>query len=301
MKRPQSLGRLLTVALAVAPLASAWPGWLPEIDSLVVRQDDSDSTTTADTKATATTTDEPTSTGTSAESTGTKDSDSTTTADSHEPQTTNLNTGGITSSGTGTKTQTGSKTKSGSSDAKSTTFDAEDPAGGVAMITPATTAGTTLYRIDNPDPITWVWNYTSLQGTPTAIDVMVSCSVASATWTLTQNMTFEPTATYKWDSAKYQESAVASPLVVAQYTLLIIDSDSSVSATAEAGYLAPYSGFQFGLYTSRPYEDLGEWKCATCSAANGDLDRKAVGFAVSMSIITVLSFTWYVMGFAALL
>ena len=32
--------QLLTVTLALAPLASAWPGWLPEADSLVVRQDD---------------------------------------------------------------------------------------------------------------------------------------------------------------------------------------------------------------------------------------------------------------------
>ncbi|XXG96577.1 hypothetical protein Hte_002864 [Hypoxylon texense] len=169
------------------------------------------------------------------------------------------------------------------------------------MITPATTAGTTLYRIGDPTPITWVWNYTSLQGTPTAIDVLVACSTATATWTLTQNMTFEPTATFTWDTQKYAESAVASPLLVAQYTLMIYDADSSVSATAEPGYLAPYDGFQFGMYTSRPYEDLGEWKCATCSGALGDGERQALGFAVSMSIITILSFTWYVTGFAALL
>lgn len=169
------------------------------------------------------------------------------------------------------------------------------------MITPAFTAGTTLYRIGDPTPITWVWNYTSLQGTPSAIDVLVSCSTASATWTLTQNMTFEPTATFTWDTQKYSESAVASPLLVAQYTLLIHDSDSSADATAEPGYLAPFDGFQFGLYTSRPYQDLGEWKCATCSGALGDLERQALGFAITMSIITIFSFTWYVTGFAALL
>lgn len=114
-------------------------------------------------------------------------------------------------------------------------------------------------------------------------------------------MTFEPTATFKWDTKNYSESAVASPLLVAQYTLLIHDSDSSQDATAEAGYLAPYDGFTFGLYTARPYQDLGEWKCATCSGALGEADRQALGFAVTMSIITILSFTWYVTGFATFL
>lgn len=289
MKGSRSLGQILTAALALAPLASAWPGWLPDVDALVVRQDDG--STTAKNSPTPTSTSDKTVTNTDS-------SDATTTAsssddNSDEPTTTaNLNTGKVTSA-TGTGNSTAKATH--------TTYDSEDQAGGVAMITPATTAGTTLYRIGDSTPITWVWNYTSLQGTPTAIDVMVSCSTATATWTLTQNMTFEPTATFTWDTQKYVESAVASPLLVAQYTLLIIDSDSSVSATAEPGYLAPYDGFQFGMYTARPYEDLGEWKCATCSGALGNGERQALGLVVSMSLITILSFTWYVTGFAALL
>ncbi|KAI0014006.1 hypothetical protein F4779DRAFT_201642 [Xylariaceae sp. FL0662B] len=290
MKGSRSLGQFLTVALALAPLAAAWPDWLPDIDTLIVRQDDA--TTSAETTAT------PTSTADTAEETTT--TGDTTNAD--KPKTTNLNTGGVTATGTNSKSDGTSTT--GKTTAKATThktFDPQDGAGGVAMITPATTDGSTLYRIDDPTPLTWVWNYTSLQADPTAIDVMVSCSMASETWTLTQNMTFAPTATFTWDTNKYQSSAVASPLLTEEYTLLIIDADSSVSATAEPGYLAPFDGFTFGLYTSRPYVDLDQWKCATCSAAPGDLDRQALGFAVTMSVITVLSFTWYVTGFAALL
>ncbi|KAI1464982.1 uncharacterized protein F4812DRAFT_441196 [Daldinia caldariorum] len=286
MKGAQSLSQFLTLALALTPLTSAWPGWLPDVDTLVVRQDDS----SPDASATPTETSAPADKESSVPPTKTTDDSKATKApESDKPQTTNLN--------------TASANPHSNSTAKPThkTYDAMDPAGGVAMITPATTAGTTLYRIGDPTPITWVWNYTSLQGTPTAIDVLVSCSTASQTWTLTQNMTFEPTATFTWDTEKYSESAVASPLLVAQYTLLIHDSDSSVDATAEAGYLAPFDGFQFGLYTARPYEDLGEWKCATCSGALGDVDRQAIGFAITMSIITVLSFTWYVTGIAALL
>lgn len=290
MKGTRSLGHILTVALALAPLTSAWPGWLPDVDTLVVRQDDSSSSAEAT----------PTSTAARPSQTSTDDQ-ATSSADSNEPQTTNLNTAKVTSDPTNTKG--GGSTATGNSTTKAThsTFNPQDGAGGVAMITPATTDGTTLYRIGDPTPITWVWNYTSLQGTPSAIDVLVSCSTATATWTLTQNMTFEPTATFTWDTLKYSESAIASPLLVAQYTLIIYDSESSPDATAEAGYLAPFDGFQFGMYTSRPYQDLGEWKCATCSGALGAADRQALGFVVSMSIITILSFTWYVTGFAALL
>ncbi|KAI2639575.1 hypothetical protein GGS26DRAFT_273842 [Hypomontagnella submonticulosa] len=293
MKGSRNLGQFLTIALALTPLASAWPGWLPEVDSLVVRQQD-DSPGTETTPA-------PTSSAPKT-ITATDDKKDTTTTKPDEPTSTNLNTAKPTPTDEGSDDK-GRPTRTGNSTTKAThtTFNPQDGAGGVAMITPAFTAGTTLYRIGDPTPITWVWNYTSLQGTPSAIDVLVSCSTASATWTLTQNMTFEPTATFTWDTQKYSESAVASPLLVAQYTLLIHDSDSSADATAEPGYLAPFDGFQFGLYTSRPYQDLGEWKCATCSGALGDLERQALGFAITMSIITIFSFTWYVTGFAALL
>jgi hypothetical protein len=167
------------------------------------------------------------------------------------------------------------------------------------MITPATTTGTALYRIG--ETITWVWNYTSIQGTPTAVDVLVSCSAATETWTLTQNMSYEATGTYTWDTNAYAETAVQSPLLTEEYTLVIFDADSSVSATAEPGYLSVYNGFTFGMYTNRPYKDLGDWKCVTCSAANSDLDRKALRFVVGMAVITVLSFTWFVAGFGVLM
>ena len=169
------------------------------------------------------------------------------------------------------------------------------------MVTPALTDGSQLYKIEAPTPITWAWNYTSVQGKPTAIDVLVSCSVASATWTLTQNMTYEPQATFTWDTAAYQRKAVDQRLLTEQYTLIIYDADGSPTGTAEAGYLAPFDGFLFGLYAKQPYQNLSEWDCVTCSAAPGDLDRGALGFALSMSLITVLSFTWYVVGFAGLL
>lgn len=195
----------------------------------------------------------------------------------------------------------GSKSSTKSSAPKHTTFNVLDPAGGVAMIEPPTTAAMTLYRIDNTEPITWKWNYTSLQGKPSAIDVLISCSKATATWTLTQNMTFAPTATFTWDSNKFQQEQIGNQLPVEKYTLLVYDSETAFTDTPDPGYLAPYAGFQFGLYTAKPYSDLNSWNCITCSAAHGGpLDRQVLGFALSMTLLTVLSFTWYVTGIAAL-
>lgn len=212
---------------------------------------------------------------------------------------TNLNTGGLPSAtghdGDGEKSNS---TKTTSKSSKHTMFNEQDPAGSVVMVTPAATMGTQLYKIG--DYVTWGWNYTNLQGPPTAVDVLVSCSKASNTWTLTQNMTFETEASYTWDTNKYQKTAIQSPLLTEEYTLVIYDAESSVSATGEAGYLAPFTGFTFGLYAPQAYTPLGEWKCVTCSAGVSDLDRRAIGAAVAMSVVTVLSFTWFVAGMGAL-
>lgn len=103
------------------------------------------------------------------------------------------------------------------------------------------------------------------------------------------------TGAVTWDTGSYQTTA-AIPLPVATYTLVIYDADSAVTAPAQAGYLAAYTQYAFGMYTPEPYTPLGEFKCATCSAAVGDMERRALGFLFGMCTITVLSFTWFVGG-----
>ena len=228
------------------------------------------------------------------DSTTDSESDSPTTATStnkvQDVTTTNLNTGGIQPTATGNSTQ--------SSNSTHTDFPAQDPAGNVVMVTPAATAqSTNLYKIG--DTITWGWNYTNLQGTPTAIDILASVA-ATATFTLTQNMTFATPGVYEWDTGAYDDEHVGQQLLTEQYTLAIYDADGGPSATAEPGYLAPYSGFKFGLYQPKGATPLSDWHCATCSAALGAVERRAVGAAVGMSVVTVLSFTWFVVGFGAL-
>ncbi|TGJ82905.1 hypothetical protein E0Z10_g5859 [Xylaria hypoxylon] len=288
MRGPQ---QILTIALALSPLAAAWSKWLPDIDSLVVRQDDESSS--KDSQPTKSAAPESSATNDAAEETGTSKPTQSTKGGKNDDNSSGTSMG--TTKGTGTGTSKTSKTTG----TKHTTFNVLDPAGGVAFISPPTTSAT-LYRIDNTEPITWVWNYTSLQGTPSAVDVLLSCSKATATWTLSQNMTFAPTATFTWDSNKFQQQQVGNQLPVEQYTLIVYDADGSFTDSAQPGYLAPYSGFTFGLYTAKPYSNLSEWKCTTCSAA-GALERQAVGFVVSMTMLTVLGFTWYVTGIAALI
>ncbi|EFQ33283.1 hypothetical protein CGRA01v4_07011 [Colletotrichum graminicola] len=279
MKAVQSLALGLA---ALTPLASAWPRWLPDVDALVVRQNDESSAPAAtqtpapQSGATAT----PTATGT-AEGTETGGA-----------KTTNLNTANLnTAKGS---TETGSGTKTGTGKPGPTTFDDTDPPGSVVMITPAPMQqAINLYKIG--DYVTWGWNYTNLQATPTAIDVLVSCSAMAQTWTLTQNMSFAQPASFTWDSS-VQASDPSAPLRNDEYTLVIYDAESSVSATAAAGYLGVSNSFKFGMYLPQQYTPLSEWHCAVCKSSAPSLNNKAVGMAVGMSMITVASFTWFVTG-----
>lgn len=161
------------------------------------------------------------------------------------------------------------------------------------MLTPTALPGSTpLYKIGNE--IEWGWNYTSLRGTPTAIDVIASCSKASTTWVLASNMTFATSANFTWDTSKEADDN-DNPLLTELYTLIVKDSDAEMSDTPEAGYLGVYSGFTFGLYAPQPYTPMADWKCVACNSAP-TLGSQALGMALMMSFISVLSFTWFVTG-----
>ncbi|KAF7548829.1 hypothetical protein G7046_g8535 [Stylonectria norvegica] len=278
--RPTSTLLPLAMCLSsLAPLAAAWPGWLPDVDALVVRADD---TTTAKPKATATTEESAKSTDDSnATTTDEKKSQKTDTASDDKKKTTSTKKGSA-------------KTTKKSSGPTHTSYDNLLPAGGVSMSLPNTVLqATPLYKIN--DFITFAWNYTSLQGTPTAIDVLVSCSVASETWTLTSNMTYETNPSFIWNT-KDDGNNPDSPLLTELYTLIIKDSDTAITDIPDSGYLAPYTGLKFGLYKPQLYTPLPEWSCAGCNAAPASLDPHAVGIALTVSIVTVASFTWFVTG-----
>lgn len=135
---------------------------------------------------------------------------------------------------------------------KSSAVDERLPAGGVNMLTPAMTAAKTYYKVGQN--ITFGWNYTSLSNEPKAIDVYVTCTANSATYTITNNMTFQSSAKAVWDTLPEQTGA--NPLLTEQYHLVIHDAAKDVTDIAAAGNLGAYQQFLFAMYTPQAYQNL---------------------------------------------
>ena len=163
------------------------------------------------------------------------------------------------------------------------------------MVTPAIIDGSQYFKIG--DYVTLAWNYTDLLATPTAVNVVASCAANNQMFTIASNQTVaNDTQTVVWDTAEYQDKNRENPLLTEKYTLIIYDAQSSISANAQPGYLAVYNQYSFGMYLPQEYTPLGEWMCATCSGALSDMERRALGMVIGMSVLTVLSFTWFVGG-----
>lgn len=120
------------------------------------------------------------------------------------------------------------------------------------MITPAAIAGPQYYKVG--DYVTFAWNYTSLVVTPSAVNIIASCSANSQAYTIAANQSVHPTGAVTWDTR--QQATGSAPLLTEHYTLVIYDASQEVSATAQAGYLGTFSQFVFGMYTPRPYVPL---------------------------------------------
>ncbi|KAJ6082371.1 hypothetical protein N7499_007245 [Penicillium canescens] len=265
---------VLCTVLLLGTLSSAWP-WRPNGlflgDSLDKRADTTDTATSdaATSETTATT------------NTASKTSSDTTTG-------TNSNTKTATDSETTSGTKTGS-TKTKTTATSSISIDPAAGAGGVSMITPGSLS-TSYYKIG--EDVTFVWNYTSLSVTPSAVNVVASCSMNKQEYTLTSNMSVKATGSVVWDTGKYQSSATI-PLLTATYTLFVYDASKEIDDTASAGYLGSQNGYSFGMYTPQPYTPLNEFECATCSGAMSETSRQALKFTFGMAIITFASFTWF--------
>ncbi|ODA80506.1 hypothetical protein RJ55_03464 [Drechmeria coniospora] len=259
--------------------ASAWPGWLPRLDSLVVRanNDDAVDATATRTASAAAKTVQPTK-GTARD------------LNTAEP----TKSGDVKETGSSKDTKETGADKSGDGGGPRTTFAPDAPAGGVSMLSPAImTQPTPLYKIS--DYVTWSWNYTSLLGTPTAVDILVSCTQAGVV-TIASNMSFATSVNYVWDT-RLQAGSAENPLRTDMYTLIIKASDAEITDRPEPGYLGTWSGFRFGLYSARPYQPFSEWKCpGVCSAASSLPGHEAVRLALTMSLLSLTAFTWFVVG-----
>jgi len=117
------------------------------------------------------------------------------------------------------------------------------------MITPGPFDGTQYYKVG--DWVEFVWNYTSLSVTPTAIDVLATCSANQGTYTIAVNQTVEETGRVLWDTKAYVDGKKQPPFVNDMYTLIIYDAQSSITAMPKPGYLAAYRQHVFGMYEPR--------------------------------------------------
>ncbi|KAF2209563.1 hypothetical protein CERZMDRAFT_4262, partial [Cercospora zeae-maydis SCOH1-5] len=217
--------------------------------------------------------------------TGTQSGDSDATTTGGDSKSTGDSNNDDNKTGTNTGKQTGTGTRKGSS---SKTFDPRLPAGGVSMITPNPMT-TQYYKIQ--DYITFAWNYTSLSVTPSAIDVLASCSKNQQTYTLAMNLTVEETQSFTWDTGAFQASATV-PLLTETYTLIIHDAAKDVTDRAQAGYLGTYDQFTFGMYTPQPYTPMVDYVCATCNGAS-TLEKQTWIALLGMVGVTVVTFGWF--------
>ncbi|PSK55915.1 Mitochondrial genome maintenance protein mgm101 [Elsinoe australis] len=233
---------------------------------------------------------------------------SATNSNSDSSQTTNESqSGSASASGSNTRSGSGSASGSGSNSASrtgssgsgsgtntkptQTTFDPRLPAGGVAMITPNSRSAASYYKIG--DFVTFAWNYTSLSVTPSAIDILASCSKNQQTYTLALNQTVgNATGAITWDTGNYQATATV-PLLTETYTLIIHDAQKDVTDTPRAGYLGTYNQFTFGMYSPQPYTPLASYVCVTCSGAMTAMEKQSMSVIAIFATMAVLGATWF--------
>jgi len=142
--------------------------------------------------------------------------------------------------------------------------------------------------------VTFVWNYTDLIVTPTALNVEAYCTDGANYFTIAKNLSAHNTKAV-WDTGEYQSTATIK-LPVATYSLYIYDAAHARTEVASAGYLEPYNQYSFGMYTKQPYVNRTEFECPTCSGANSLIDPHALRFLIGMSMLTALSFAWFIAG-----
>lgn len=130
------------------------------------------------------------------------------------------------------------------------------------MLNPSTgLAFTTYYKVGQH--VSLAWNYTNVIASPTAVDVIVSCTANSATYTLASNLTINSTGSVVWDTAP--DASGTNPLLTETYTLVIFDAAGAATAAPEAGKLAPYQ-FRFGMYVPQQYTPLAGVFLSGCCA-----------------------------------
>ncbi|KAJ4322116.1 hypothetical protein N0V94_002584 [Neodidymelliopsis sp. IMI 364377] len=189
-----------------------------------------------------------------------------------------------TAKASGSQKASGSKTTT----SKAKSYDARLPAGGISLVTPGALAGSQFYKVG--DYVTFAWNYTSLSQTPSAIDILASCTANQATYTIAVNQSADQTQVI-WDTKNTPSGQV--PFLTEKYTLLIYDAESSVSAAPRAGYLGVFNSFTFGMYTPQPYVPFDEFECANCNGALSHFEKMTLKVLLLTTGTTIGSLVYF--------
>lgn len=283
--------QLLAAVMAVASVSASWDDVFGNVHAmgrvenlLYGRQDKSGSATSSDPKTTNT-----------PQSTGDASATPTPTGSNSDSKTTDKPSSGSSGSSKPTDSKSGSKGPSKtSSKGKSTPteFGPDIPPGGVAMVTPGPFDGQQFYRIG--DWVHLAWNYTSLEVTPSAVDVLATCTNNQATYTIAVNQSVKETGEVFWDTGNYEnDHPNGARLLTAMYTLMIYDSNTSVTDTPKNGYLAPYNQFQFGMYEPQPYVNWSDYKCANCNGALSPFEQLTLKALLLTSATTIASLIYF--------
>ncbi|KAJ4365956.1 hypothetical protein N0V95_000331 [Ascochyta clinopodiicola] len=276
--------QLLAAVLAMSSLTAAMPDafanihGLGDVRNIFARQDDNSASASASASEQQQSSNQPTRTS-AAESSG--KASATNSDDKDDSKTTDK------ASASGSQKASGSKTTGKS---KVTSYDNRLPAGGISMVTPGALAGSQFYKVG--DNVTFAWNYTSLSQTPSAIDILASCTANQATYTIAVNHSAAETSIV-WNTNLTRTGQ--PPFLTEKYTLLIYDAQSSVSAAPRAGYLAVFNSFTFGMYTPQPYVPLNDYNCAICNGALSHTEKmtlRAVLLTTGTTLGSLLYFTY---------
>ncbi|KAI5794408.1 hypothetical protein DFH27DRAFT_135023 [Peziza echinospora] len=201
----------------------------------------------------------------------------------------------ITSAPTVTKSQSGNNNGgNGTTTRKSTKIGANVQAGGVSMITPSVFDAMQLYPIGG-EPITWVYNYTSVLVAPTAVNIGAFCSGTQQYYTIANNYSYAERQVV-WDTKQYEERGEKPALAMETYQLIIYDSNSSRTAIPSPGHLGAYNGINFALYTPRGAVPWSEYKCPTCNSASSLFDGHAIRVLMGSALLVAISFAWFIHG-----
>lgn len=142
--------------------------------------------------------------------------------------------------------ETGKDSKKSTTTSRTRRIGIHDPAGGISLIEPKTTEGALYYKFGQK--ITFRYNMTSVQRSPTAVNVEAHCTGNNHYYTIAANMSASETQVV-WDTKKDVNAAV--PLMQDSYQLYIYDASKPRDAIPSPGYLGTFSNLRFVLYEPR--------------------------------------------------